>query len=228
VRTFGSGEGLDLVHLCCLIRCWADVAKVFPHELQKTAPPRLEIHRAKDGGYNPDAGSDFGTPYGCFLALGAYQDLQSELPDTKALARSLASLQNENGSWDNAVQHSNTPTLQHSNLGATNATAAAIATLQQLHAPIKPAAGEWLLARCHPQGGFLAAPNAPMPDLLSTATALHALAVLGVPLEPIREKCLDFLDSLWTNQGSFHGHWLDETLDCEYTFYALLALGHLS
>ena len=28
----------------------------------------------------------------------------------------------------------------------------------------------------HPMGGFLAAPQAPIPDLLSTATALHALS----------------------------------------------------
>ena len=39
---------------------------------------------------------------------------------------------------------------------------------------------------------------------------------------------LDFIDTLWTNEGSFYGHWQEETLDCEYTYYALLALGHLS
>jgi hypothetical protein len=207
---------LDLVHLCCLIRCWADVeaGRGFPAEppaLKQGAPSQLEHYRAKDGGYNARAGSELSTPYGCFLAAGAYQDLQTELPNVSALIRGLANLQKENGSWDNA----------------SNATAAAIATQKQLKAPIKPAAGEWLLARCHAQGGFLAVPNAPMPDLLSTATALNALASVGISLEPIREKCLDYLDSLWTNAGSFHGHWLDETLDCEYTFYALLALGHL-
>lgn len=71
-------------------------------------------------------------------------------------------------------------------------------------------------------------PMAPMPDLLSTATALHALAGLEFDLTPIHEKCLDFVDSLWTNQGAFHGHWADDLLDIEYTFYGLLALGHLS
>jgi hypothetical protein len=67
-----------------------------------------------------------------------------------------------------------------------------------------------------------------MPDLLSTATALHALAGLEAPIARVRESCLDFVDSLWTNEGGFHGHWADEHLDCEYTFYGLLALGHLS
>ena len=70
-------------------------------------------------------------------------------------------------------------------------------------------------------------PGAPMPDLLSTATALHALAGMHVDLEPIQEPCLDFLDSLWSGRG-FCGSWADDAVDCEYTYYGLLALGHLS
>jgi prenyltransferase beta subunit len=89
--------------------------------------------------------------------------------------------------------------------------------------------GDWLLKQMHPQGGFLAMPRAPLPDLLSTATSLHALACLETTLSnETRELCLDFLDSLWTAEGGFHGHWADDMLDAEYTFYGLLALGHLS
>lgn len=87
---------------------------------------------------------------------------------------------------------------------------------------------EWLLSRCRPEGGFFALPEAPMPDLLSTATALHALAGMQVPLENLKEPCLDFIDTLWTNRGGFYGHCADDVVDCEYTYYALLALGHLS
>ena len=89
-------------------------------------------------------------------------------------------------------------------------------------------AGMWLLDRCHKSGGFFAVPAAPVPDLLSTATALHALSALGVPVTGVREPCLDFVDSLWTNRGGFFGTWADDAADCEYTYYALLALGHLS
>ena len=46
-------------------------------------------------------------------------------------------------------------------------------------------------------------PGAPMPDLLSTATALHALAGLHADLAPIKEPCLDFLDTLWSSRGGF-------------------------
>ena len=72
-------------------------------------------------------------------------------------------------------------------------------------------------------------PAAPLPDLLSTATTLHALATMEVDLPAsLRERCLDFVDTLWSAQGGFHGHWADDHLDAEYTFYGLLALGHLS
>jgi hypothetical protein len=44
----------------------------------------------------------------------------------------------------------------------------------------------------------------------------------------LRERSLDFIDTLWSAEGGFHGHWADDHLDAEYTFYGLLALGHLS
>ena len=78
------------------------------------------------------------------------------------------------------------------------------------------------------QVGFFAMPFAPIPDLLTTATALHALETLEVSFEHLKESCLDFIDSLWSTKGAFYGNWEEETLDCEYTFYGLLALGHLS
>jgi hypothetical protein len=93
--------------------------------------------------------------------------------------------------------------------------------------PASPVLAGWLLARCR-EGGFFASPDAPLPDLLSTATALHALGSLHVPIDGIREACLDFVDSLWTSQGAFYGTWADDVPDCEYTFYGLLALGHLA
>jgi hypothetical protein len=51
---------------------------------------------------------------------------------------------------------------------------------------------------------------------------------MQLPINAIREPCLDFLDSLWTNRGGFYGNWTDDALDCEYLYYGLLALGHLS
>ena len=42
-----------------------------------------------------------------------------------------------------------------------------------------------------------------------------------------KNTSIDFLDSLWTGKA-FVGTWEDDEADCEYVFYALLALGHLS
>ena len=99
--------------------------------------------------------------------------------------------------------------------------------LRNLGAPVGDRTGEWLLGRAAPSGGFLAVPRAPLPDLLSTATALHALASLGLGVGDRRELTLDFVDTLW-NGRAFHGNWSEDEVDCEYAFYALLALGHLS
>jgi prenyltransferase beta subunit len=87
---------------------------------------------------------------------------------------------------------------------------------------------DWLLKRISPEGGFLAMPKAPVADLLSTATALHALSLIGVDIANLQEQCLDFVDTLWDGKGGFCGSAVDRTCDCEYTFYGLLALGHLS
>jgi prenyltransferase beta subunit len=230
LETFGSAERLDFVHLCCLARCRAALTGARP--AGKDATVRLgqdpvaeailrgiESHRTPDGGYNAVPHGRSGTAYGCFLALGAYQDLAARLPDPARLLRCLASLRTPDGAWSNEV---GVP------LGSTNATAAAVNALRTLQVPIGSPVGDWLLSQCQADGGFRASSKAPMPDLLSTATALHALAGLQIPLDGIRQRCLDFIDTLWTNEGSFHGHWADDDLDSEYTFYGLLALGHLS
>jgi hypothetical protein len=67
-----------------------------------------------------------------------------------------------------------------------------------------------------------------MPDLLSTAVALHALNDTHCDIGPMKEHCLDYLDTLWTARGGFFGSWEDDALDLEYTYYGLLSLGHLS
>jgi hypothetical protein len=219
LRRFGGGEGLDLVHLACLAGCWAALspADVAP-TVRDAIVNRVEMYRTADGGYHATRGSEYGTAYHSLLAMGAYQDLGAPVPAAARILSSLAALKSDDGAFANSPQQTR---------GSTPATAAAVTILRQLDAPLPSGAAGWLLARCS-EGGFFASPDAPVPDLLSTATALHALTSLDAPLDGIRESCLDFVDSLWTNQGGFYGHWADDVLDCEYTFYGLLALGHLA
>lgn len=225
VATFGDGEGLDFVHLCCLARIWAGLKGFGIEEKRPTEKlaERILAFRKEDGGFSPKADSQRGTAYGAFLALGAFQDLQVEFPEPLRLVQSLKFLETKDGAWTNErVADQQMP------VGSTNATAAVVAVLRNLEMPIDARVGEWLLARVHAEGGATAAPATPMPDLLSTATALHALSGLQIPIKPLQDSILDYIDTLWTNTGSFHGNWTEETLDVEYTFYGLLALGHLS
>jgi hypothetical protein len=220
LQSFGGGQNLDLIHLGCLARCWASL----PPNQRVEAPAdgilaRVEEYRSGDGGYAPAPAEHNGTIYASFVAAGAYDDLARPMPDALRLIHCLNQLQAEDGGYANQ---------RDMPLGLTPSTAAAVALLRHLDQPLPPALGDWLLARCRPEGGFYATPIAPLPDLLSTAIALHALGCLHVSLDAIREPCLDFLDSLWTNRGAFHGSWADDIVDCEYTYYALLSLGHLS
>lgn len=220
LKSQGAGEQLDFVHLSCLCRCWAGMPKDEHQHIPADAIlSKVESFRSADGGYAQEPGEADGTIYGCFLALGAYQDLGRDLPDVPGVLNCVNRLRADDGGYANQLD---VP------LGLTPSTAAAVTLLRQYNAPIPDGTGEWLLSRHAKDGGFFATPLTPMPDLLSTATALHALAGLHVNLDPIREPCLDFIDTLWTSQGGFHGTWSDDTLDVEYTYYGLLALGHLS
>jgi prenyltransferase beta subunit len=220
LQSFGDGEGLDFVHLSCLARCWS----ALPADLRRDVPAqeilaRVEAFRTPDGAYDNTPGSAAGSLYGCFLALGAYEDFGQPVPDPRAMLRCAESLRTPDGGYANDAGMP---------LGLTPSTAAAATLIRHLgHRPPADVA-DWLFARHHPEGGFFAVPDAPIPDLLSTATALHALAGMHADLDRVKEPCLDFLDTLWTNKGAFHGSWEDDTADVEYTFYALLALGHLS
>jgi len=211
LRSFGDGEGLDFVHLCCLARCWANIDKDLAHAPVAAIRSRVDAHRSAGGGFD--------SAYRAFLALAAYQDLRTEVPNPNAILDSIRALRAFDGGYSNRSGETH---------GITTVTAAAAMLFKTFAEPIDPHLKMWLLDRCHANGGFLATPSTPIPDLLSTATALHALTALHAPISGIQEACLDFVDSLWTNRGGFYGSWLDDDLDCEYTYYGLLALGHLT
>lgn len=220
LASFDDDAELDLVHQSCLARVWSlSPAAIRPRLDVDRILTGVETLRTPDGGYHTAPDAEHGTLYGCFLALGIYQDLGGGLPKPDRLRTCIAALKAPDGGYANG---------RDLPLGLTPSSAAAAALLRQLNAPPDDDLAPWILSRLHPSGGFLAAPDAPLPDLLSTATALHALASLRVDLAPLKEPCLDFIDTLWTARGGFHGTWEDDDLDCEYTYYGLLALGHLS
>lgn len=214
----GDGPSLDLVHLGCLLRCWSTLPPPTPAGLVPSILARVESHRSADGGYHVVPGAMTGSAYACFLALAAYQDAGAELPDRAGMVRCLHGLDTPDGAFSGDLGIVG---------GVTPVTAAAVAVLAELGEPVPQESVACLLSRSTAEGGFLAAQGAPMPDLLSTATALHALAMAGAAFDNIRPACRTFVEGLWSDHGGFRGHTGDETLDAEYTFYGLLALGHV-
>ncbi len=217
LKSHGVGETLDFVHLSALLRCWSACGGAEAATLSAIAA-RVETFRTADGGYNQKPNASRCSAYGCLLGWAAQVDA-GRTPEPGALQTCLESLRTADGGY------ANEPGLP---FGTTTATAAAIALHRQLRRTPDVALGTWLLQQAAPGGGFKAFPMAPLPDLLSTAVALHALDALQVDYAALKEPCLDFIDTLWTAAGGFHGTWADDFLDAEYTYYGLLALGHLS
>lgn len=222
LRTHGSGANLDFVHLCCLARCWSAVpesAGSLSEENRTALLDRIHAWRAPGGGYHQRAGAAQSSAYGTLLGWAAHYDLRSPLPEEETLTGCLAALEVPGGGY------ANEPGLP---AGTVPATAATVALHRHLRRTPPAATGQWLLRQQHPGGGFLAAPAAPIPDLLSTAVALHALDGMQVDFSSYKESLLDFVDTLWSAEGGFHGNWTDDALDVEYTYYGLLCLGHLA
>lgn len=221
VSSFGVGQAMDFVHRTCLARCWTHLPGVdASRAMRKQLAASLEQCRAPDGGYGTVPSPATGSVTGTFFALGAYDDLGLLPPSPLKAISALDRLETPDGAF------ANEPGMSH---GTTLATAG----LAILNARLRRRTGAgvipWLMARYHCEGGFLASPGAPLPDLLSTATALYAFHVTGTTLDPARvATCLGFIESLQEPSGGFCGQWTDDTADTEYTFYALLSLGCLA
>ncbi|MBN2685586.1 MAG: hypothetical protein JXR40_09930 [Pontiellaceae bacterium] len=102
-----------------------------------------------------------------------------------------------------------------------------LAALAVIHQRPDPELAALIMDRFCATGGFSASPAIPRADLLSTGTALFALNVLEADLAPVRDACLDFIESLWRESGGFAAYNEDGFEDVEYTFYALLGIGCL-
>ncbi len=223
LKGFGNGELLQLMDLICLARCWVSLTGKVPADIADILVDRLLQHRCADGGYNVNDSGGRGTVYGCFLALGSYCAMAIEIEDTQGIVECIKSLMISDGSFANG---------QDLPVGSVPATAAAITILKYLDAGFccsdnAERTAHWLMS-CHlPSGGFVAVPGLAVADMLSTAVALHALTLLNCPPGAIGQRCETFVRSLQNDMGGFIGNADDDLADCEYSWYALLALGHL-
>lgn len=216
LRASAARTDLSLIDRVCLLRALA-LAGCAGQE-----PPALldglETYRSADGGYSPLPAATRSTAYAPYLISLAYAGYNLLPPQPERLVAAVSALALPGGGFANDDSLSS---------GATPPTAAAVVFLHHLTGAAPQGALDFLLRRCCADGGFTAVGGAPVADLLSTATALHALHTAGAPLMSMRESCLDFVEQRWREGGGFCAHALDTVADCEYTFYGLLALGNL-
>jgi len=215
-----AGKELDLIHTVSLVRCLkrmqnSDAMQTYRDTLFK----RIEAYHITGAGYSPTLPRECGTPYGCFLAVTALNELDMPLPPADEIGTCLEQTRAEDPSYGNE------PGMQE---GTVTAVAATLVLQLLMELPVDSQVFIWLSQQYDIRGGFLASPRAPMPDLLSTAVALYTLKTAGIPLDEIRKNCLEYVEGLWDKRGGFCGSWQDKTPDCEYTFYGLLALGCLA
>jgi hypothetical protein len=219
LESFTHGDRLDLVHLSCLARAWADLPETeIPSATAEALADKLNAHRSEDGGFALIPGAA-GSAYGCFVAVGGLQDLGADIQAPERIAQFLASLQTPAGGYINETALP---------FPATPSTAAALTLLTSLGFDAPEESTRWLADQQDASGGFHAVEGAPICDLLSTATALHALAVTGARWRQSAEMARTFVLRLGNDNGGFGASTLDTTPDVEYTAYALVALGHLA
>lgn len=153
------------------------------------------------------------SPYTQFLWLSVLEDNNARLIGKKQTLLDLQDYKVEGG-------YAN---LKDSESASANATAAALMIKAQL-AVYDHEEAVVLRDMQEDNGGFKAEAQAPLPDLLSTATSLFALKNYGI--KP-KYEASDFIEAHWNENGGFMATLLDEQSDMEYVFYGLLALGSL-
>jgi hypothetical protein len=208
---FGAGEGLDLVHRCCLACCLMRVHGAVEDARRVVAGLAQLAH--PDGGYRATLDGAQAAITASLLTVIAHEDCGVAVPDPDGILVWVNRCRTSDGAW---ADHPGCA------VGTTTATAAATLLCLALGSRVDEGVAEWLLARHSDRGGFFATPGAPIPDLLSSACAAVALRALGRDLDV--EALLSFVEDRFA-EGGFAAHDLDPVPDCEYCYYALLALG---
>jgi hypothetical protein len=221
IKSIAAGKGLDFIHTCALIRMYALISgKTVGVVCREFLQESLVEYRSADGGFSHSAKfAEYGTPYGAFLAASAYEEMQAEIPEKEFLTASVLACQTTDNGFAN---------MRSSQCGTANAAAAALAYLavwNQLNG-IPDGIHYFIMMLYADNGGFRASEVSPFADLLSTGALLFAMSLAGLSM-PVEKAAatLEMIEGCWTDSGGFKGHTGDSIPDCEYTFYALLAVG---
>ncbi len=211
-----DAEGLDLIHYAAYMRCrlLASIAEKTKLGAALKMLSRKEIREQQSFDVWPN--NDKNSPYSRFIWLSLLEDTRNDKDSSTENVSALEEYTVTSGGFSN---------MKGQTIASANATSAALMVIGQLDGYDKGSQGiAYLLKSQLPSGGFKAADNTHMPDLLSTATALFTLRCYGV--QP-RYSAQEFVEAHWLDNGGFGATILDSSSDVEYLFYGLLALGTL-
>jgi geranylgeranyl transferase type-2 subunit beta len=186
----------------------------FSPEQTASLHERWECFRCSDGCFAASENSAFSSTYTTFLSAIFYELLGESVPCWSIPAESILERQRSDGGYVEL------PPLRYS---GTNPTAAAVGLLTILDVPLpeKQKTVDFL-CRCEQStGGFQAHAKIPIPDLLSSFSALTALHDLDAADRVNRPALRNFVSSLRSPDGGFFGMPLDQQSDVEYTFYGM-------
>ena len=175
---------------------------------------RWERFRRPDGYFAGSEKSVASSTYTTFLAAIFYELLgEAERSGTIPSAPILERRRSDGGFVE----------LQPLRYSGTNPTAAAVGLLTILGVPLpeKEKTVEFLCRCQHPTGGFQAHARIPVPDLLSSFSALMALYDLDATDQINRSALRNFATSLRAPDGGYFGMLPDQQSDVEYTFYGM-------
>ena len=151
------------------------------------------------------------SPYSVFVLLSLAEDFGLMIENKRHMLERLDLYRVNNGGFSNVTGE----------ISATvNATAAALCVRGQLGGYKINEDVEYLCNLQDKSGGFFAAAQSPVPDLLSTATALFALSCYRKA--PLVDPCA-FIEAHWLDSGGFAPTLFEDKSDVEYTFYGVLA-----
>jgi hypothetical protein len=158
--------------------------------------------------------NDSRSPYSRFIRLSLMEDMKRKIKDGKEIIESLNAYKvRSSGGYSNIAGGLS---------ASTNATSAALSVKGQLEGYGINEDVDYLYNFQGDSGGFSASGDAPLPDILSTATALFVLRCHGVTPRIGPDP---FIEAHWLESGGFAPTLFEENSDIEYTFYGLLALG---
>lgn len=204
---------MDLVHYAAYMRCRLLHAWMKGERVRMLLNPIFPVGVRSLETFPEVPHQDVWSPYTRFIWLSLLEDTGHK--EKEEVLDALARYRVPGGGYTNVLTRK---------VATTNATAAALAVIGQLKG-YEP--GEDLFYLWDTQdetGGFKATQASPVPDLLSTATALFILK--NYEVQPCRPAA-DFIEAHWLDSGGFAATLWENDGDVEYLFYGLLALGAL-